>query len=248
MWNVFVRLLVAHLLGDFLCQRDKWVADKAGTDRKKKFIALFKHSLVHAALAYVLVGDWNNAWLPMAVFFIHGLIDWISAYWRGTWRFVCDQILHLLSLLVLATLFYGEWSDLWQAWLKIWQNEKLWWILAAYLTVLHPTGYFIKYFMENWQWELTHLKTLQYNERESLKKAGMYIGFLERILTLTFVLTGQYTAIGFLIAAKSVFRFGDLTGTGQRKRTEYILIGTLMSMAVAIGVGILINHFIHIHN
>ncbi len=239
MLEIFTRLLVAHLLGDFLFQPDKWVADKAGTDRKKKFFALFKHSLVHATLAYFFVADWKNFMLPVAVFFIHGLIDWISGYWRGTWRFVWDQILHLLSLLILATLFYGEWSGLWQARLKIWHNEKLWWILAAYLVVLHPAGYFIKYFTEDWRRDIA-----ENDDEQSLEKAGMYIGFLERILTLTFVLTSQYTAIGFLIAAKSVFRFGDLTGAGQRKRTEYILIGTLMSMAVAIGVGILVNTFI----
>jgi hypothetical protein len=37
-----------------------------------------------------------------------------------------------------------------------------------------------------------------------------------------------------LIAAKSVFRFGDLKESKDRKLTEYILIGTLLSFAMAI--------------
>lgn len=74
--------------------------------------------------------------------------------------------------------------------------------------------------------------------QDSLKDAGRTIGMIERLLILTFILMQQYQAIGFLIAAKSVFRFGDLKESGQRKRTEYILIGTLMSFTFSILLGI----------
>jgi len=40
-----------------------------------------------------------------------------------------------------------------------------------------------------------------------------------------------------LIAAKSVFRFGDLRESKNRKLTEYILIGTLLSFGIAIATG-----------
>jgi hypothetical protein len=62
---------------------------------------------------------------------------------------------------------------------------------------------------------------------QGLAKGGMVIGQLERGLIFLFVLIGQPGAVGFLIAAKSVFRFGELTKS--RKEAEYILIGTLMS-------------------
>lgn len=74
--------------------------------------------------------------------------------------------------------------------------------------------------------------------QEGLKDAGRTIGIIERSLILTFILMSQYQAIGFLIAAKSVFRFGDLIDTSQRKRTEYILIGTLISFTFSILLGI----------
>ena len=38
----------------------------------------------------------------------------------------------------------------------------------------------------------------------------------------------------FLLAAKFVFRFGDLSRAKDRKLTEYILIGTLISFGLAI--------------
>ena len=49
----------------------------------------------------------------------------------------------------------------------------------------------------------------------------------------------QWAAIGLLIAAKSVFRFGDLNKGKNRKLTEYVLIGTLLSFGLAILSGML---------
>ncbi len=77
---------------------------------------------------------------------------------------------------------------------------------------------------------------------DSLKDAGKWIGIIERILVLTFTLAGKYEAIGFLLAAKSVFRFGDLKEAKDRKRTEYILIGTLLSFTISIMLGLIINY------
>jgi hypothetical protein len=47
------------------------------------------------------------------------------------------------------------------------------------------------------------------------------------------VATGHFEAIGFLIAAKSIFRFGDLKEAKDLKMTEYVLIGTLLSFGIA---------------
>jgi hypothetical protein len=66
------------------------------------------------------------------------------------------------------------------------------------------------------------------------KNAGRVIGYYERLLIFLFVLADAPTAIGFLIAAKSVFRFGDLTDGESRKNAEYLIIGTLMSFAYAL--------------
>ena len=46
--------------------------------------------------------------------------------------------------------------------------------------------------------------------------------------------------IGFLLAAKSIFRFGDLNKAQELRNTEYILIGTLTSFAIAISIGLII--------
>jgi len=53
-------------------------------------------------------------------------------------------------------------------------------------------------------------------------------------LVFIFITEGHWEAVGFLITAKSVFRFSDLKESKDRKLTEYILIGTLMSFGIAI--------------
>ena len=67
-----------------------------------------------------------------------------------------------------------------------------------------------------------------------MPRAGEWIGYIERVLILTFVITGNIEAVGFLLAAKSVFRFGDLNKAKEIKITEYVLLGTLASFTIAL--------------
>lgn len=70
------------------------------------------------------------------------------------------------------------------------------------------------------------------------REAGALIGSLERLLTLCFVLLGEFEVIGFIIAAKSILRFKD----NERPKTEYVLAGTLLSFGIAILMGILLKY------
>lgn len=80
------------------------------------------------------------------------------------------------------------------------------------------------------------------DDQESLDKAGAYIGMLERAFVFIFIITDHWEGIGFLLGAKSVFRYGDLSKTKDRKLTEYILIGTLISFGFAMLIGIGYNY------
>lgn len=66
--------------------------------------------------------------------------------------------------------------------------------------------------------------------------AGRLIGLLERSLIVLFVVLSQYEAIGFLIAAKSILRFSEAT-SGSVK-SEYVLTGTLLSLMIALCLGL----------
>jgi hypothetical protein len=76
--------------------------------------------------------------------------------------------------------------------------------------------------------------------------ASAWIGIFERTLIVIFVVTGQIQAIGFLVAAKSIFRFSDTQKDGNLK-AEYFLLGTLVSFTMAIVVGLGIKTLININ-
>jgi len=82
---------------------------------------------------------------------------------------------------------------------------------------------------------LENYKIVSSDSYDSIKNAGALIGNLERILTIIFVIIGQYEAIGFIIAAKSLLRFQE-TATAK---TEYVLAGTFLSFGIAVVCGLL---------
>jgi hypothetical protein len=61
-------------------------------------------------------------------------------------------------------------------------------------------------------------------------RRGRVVGLLERLILFFLVLAGQYTAVGFVIAAKTMARFKDFDDRGF---AEYFLIGTLLSCVSA---------------
>lgn len=76
---------------------------------------------------------------------------------------------------------------------------------------------------------------------KSQDKYGKWIGIAEREIILLLGLTGQYSAIGFVLTAKSVARFEQLK---EKRFAEKYLIGTLVSTLVAIGLSLLIKTYL----
>jgi hypothetical protein len=141
--------------------------------------------------------------------------------------FFGDQLLHLVSMVIVYILYQGV-VDL----PVIELNERTWWLIMLVTLLTQPAAIGMKFLLAHWT---PHTNV---DNAESLQHAGKYIGILERLFVFTFVVTNNWDAVGFLIAAKSGFRFGDLTTAKDRKLTEYILIGTLISFGIAILTGI----------
>lgn len=229
---LFIKLLLAHLLGDFIGQPNSWVADKEA--KKHKSIYLYLHILLHGVLTAILVGEIQ--FIPYAVFItiLHGIIDLIKLHFqknktKRTW-FIVDQILHVLVLIGVVFLYQNKSIDI------SWFGNQFWILITGILLVTKPTSIFIKIIISIWSPESSNA-----HSDNSLAKAGNYIGILERLFVFCFILTGHFEAIGFLLAAKSVFRFGDLKEAKDRKLTEYVLIGTLLSFGTAILTGLIVQ-------
>lgn len=229
---MLARLLLAHLLGDFVLQPDRWVERRQARHFRSPF--LYLHAGVHFALAWIAagaVGGWKMAGVIAAG---HILLDGGKAALRmeGVRGFVADQIGHLL---IIALCWMPTTRVQWGMALEHWATD------AAVLWPLFGYGLVIALFPR-----LIALATRQWraglpSEREPLMKAGRWIGIIERVLVLTFVLLDNLGAIGFLLAAKSVLRFGDLREPRDKGQTEYVLIGTLLSFGLSILTGLLVR-------
>ncbi len=73
---------------------------------------------------------------------------------------------------------------------------------------------------------------------------GWLIGYLERILAIILVAYGSVEGIGFLVAAKGLVRAQEWK---NRALAEYFLVGTLLSILMATGLGLLLKAaYIHL--
>ena len=112
-----------------------------------------------------------------------------------------------------------------------WADVELWHvaIAVALLVCWKPANIFIKLMLK-------HYSVNMPEDKESGFNAGALIGTIERWLILIFVCLQRYEALGLLIAAKSIIRFGDK----ETAKTEYVLAGTLLSILIAVLAGMMV--------
>ncbi|SFN35696.1 Protein of unknown function [Chryseobacterium oleae] len=230
---IFTKLILAHLFGDFILQPDSWVADKER--RKLKSPYLYLHVLIHTILSFVFLWNTDLWWVSILVGITHLIIDASKLIFQNVknkkrWFFI-DQMLHILVILGIS-FYFKEFS------FNFLSNQEVLKIGMAALFLSTPASIFIKILLSSWTPVPETQSSLQ---TESLSSAGKYIGILERLLVFTFIMVNHWEGVGFMVAAKSVFRFSDLAQAKQRKLTEYVLIGTLLSFGLAVLTGILIK-------
>lgn len=229
---ILIKIIAAQFIGDFILQPDSWVEEKE--KRKVKSPKFYLHTGIHGLLILLLLWDLDYWLLALLVMVSHGIIDAIKLYTqkeknKSKWFFI-DQGLHILSVLGLWSLFIQPELNI-PSWFE---NTSFWIYTTAVLFITVVSGIVVRELMSQWS------DALHESNEKSLNKAGKYIGMLERLFVFIFVVTGRWEGIGFLLAAKSVFRFGDLKESKDRKRTEYILIGTFVSFGIALVTGMLV--------
>ena len=220
-----IKFFLAHILGDFVFQPDSWVKDKV--EHKQKSAYLYLHTLVHLACLLVFLAFDSRYWLGIVIIVLsHYVVDLSKLHAQEKFKagilFILDQVAHIAIILWVISIYQPYKISL----QFLYSTPVLLFILSVFF-VTFVTAIIIKNVLGNW-------KFIEQDRNESLKNAGKYIGMLERLFIFGFVILNQYAAIGFLIAAKSIFRFSDLSRAKDRKLTEYILVGTLLSIIMAI--------------
>lgn len=240
--SLLLSLLLVHLLADFFLQPAAWVNARAA--KHWRSAALYYHGLMHFGLNLLLLVSWYYlSWSAVSVLTVfalalllassHVLIDLAKSYRRGLRYFLLDQLLHLLViLLVWLCLAQSSITSLVQQGAELLQAQYLL-VLLAYLLLLKPASVLISLI-------LAHIATPSAGEKQGSPAAGHLIGIAERLLILTLILADQYSAVGLVVAAKSVLRFNDLRDSHDRSLTEYILLGSLLSFGITLLVAIAI--------
>ena len=106
--------------------------------------------------------------------------------------------------------------------------------MTAFVFVSQPAAILIGQLTKKWR--------AQIPGGDSLGNAGKWIGIIERIIILALVIHQQYASVGLLLTAKGLLRFNE--PNRLEVKTEYLLIGTLISFGLAVLTGVVVSRLL----
>lgn len=246
-------LMIGHLLGDFYFQTNKMVEKK-----KESFWSTALHCFIYAIAMWLVLflatGEIRKYILPTLIIgILHLVIDGIKIGVNKVckapkWQlavFVIDQIIHILILFLASRYLVIEPNMRWNLGLieEIWIKKPI--AIFVLLFCGKPAAVIVSLVFglipetiveaENQNGDVTEkqnndARTTENKKKESAK-IGSWIGILEREVILILGLFGEYEAIGFVIAAKSLARHSQFD---NKAFAEKYLVGTLLSTLIAI--------------
>ena len=230
--QLLILQLIAHILTDFAFQQDKHSKEKNQLGFRSKFMKW--HILIAFVLSWLLSFQLYFVFASFSIMLIHFLIDGLKKSMSNSsilvkYVFFIDQFLHLFFITVIVLAYHQVFGI--RLSVNVLFTTKCLAIIAAYLISTKPANVLIK--------EVFNVFEINVTNQSELPNAGKLIGILERWMVLTFILVNQFEAVGFLIAAKSILRYKD----DATIKTEYVLIGTMLSFGIAVAFGVLINQF-----
>lgn len=249
---VGILILIAHVLSDFYLQTDK-IAEK----KKECTIYLFIHMIILFCVTTICMISFLDIKLfifTIAYAFIHGLIDYTKIALSKKNRtdekdvklFVLDQIVHIITIVIFMILFELNVGFVYAPKLFLFGSENYGIVIRAlsrvlmFLIIIKPASIAIRLIMESFKLPQTEEESNE--EMSGLPNAGSHIGSLERVFILFMMILNQYSAIGFVLTAKSIARYKKITDSAQFG--EYYLLGTLLSAVIASGTYLLIDRLV----
>ncbi|MDC9722406.1 MAG: DUF3307 domain-containing protein [Urechidicola sp.] len=163
-----IKFILAHLMGDFLFQPDKWIANKKKKKHKSPY--LYWHLLIHIVLLLIILQFNFYYWKAITLIIIsHYIIDLIKlnldAKVSTQILFFIDQALHIMVILCAVYLYYPFNINI-TAFFSI--GPLL--FITAILITTYVSAIIIKILISKWK-----------IKDKSPNQAGKYIGMLERI-------------------------------------------------------------------
>ena len=229
MWcEVLTRLLLAHVVGDFIFQTDEFCRKKQA--KGVCGLHLYLHSFVIFVLSWLALWDFSYWWLALIIGVVHLLIDVIKRK-DDLCSFLMDQLAHVVCIAAVAYIVVHKMSYTSLFHCCGWVNT-----VCLYALVFLLNGKMANLLIKHLLKAYSVKNPMKSDGTDDGIRSGKLIGNLERWLIIIFMLRGEYEAIGFLIAAKSIIRYKD----GDTYKTEYVLAGTLISVFIAVLSGLLL--------
>lgn len=240
MVETFIALACAHLCADFLLQ-PSWLIR-----RKRKLAFLFLHIAIVTVLTSLFLGSFNPYILGV-IAVTHAFADYMKAafFKDRLGSFLADQAFHFTVIAGLAVVFPSAFSE--GAWSILSTEQQMLYIdtlliISGFIAAVPAGAYTIEKFMETLTARHANPDGLQVrNQLQGLPNGGFIIGCLERSIIYVLVVSGQAVGVGFLIAAKSLLRFGEISNSRNREIVEYIIIGTFASFGWSLLIASLIE-------
>ena len=232
-------LMIGHLLGDFYFQPN-YIAEKKKRSLGYTALHCLIYSLVMFAVLSLVTGRLKRYIYPVLVIgALHLLIDGLKSIIYKVcklekWElavFVIDQFIHILILLVISCKWKIEPNINWIPGISEdiaggMTNALI--IINASLVCGKPAAVLVSLvfnMIPKREGNATEVDEVQE------AKIGSWIGILEREIMLILGLFGEYSAIGFVIAAKSLARHKQFDDAAFAER---YLVGTLLSSLIAL--------------
>ena len=127
-----IKLILSHLLADFVLQPRKWVNDRC----TRHFLSpwLYLHTFIAAALALVFTG-FQYWYFALVIFISHTLIDgWKSYRPQTVLYFLTDQLMHLLIIIACWYYTFYTITDV-KEWLQATGSSDRFWLQNQYAAI-----------------------------------------------------------------------------------------------------------------
>ncbi|MFW6264996.1 MAG: DUF3307 domain-containing protein [Bacillota bacterium] len=257
---VLIIFLLAHFLADFVFQ-----SNEVATKKKEKITYLVKHIFIVFFVYFIFI-------LPIfslrfliiitAIALLHFLIDLLKITLEQREKiaeihaFFIDQLLHIV---ILFLLYPAYWPISFQEWIirMFYQFSNFYEltfsfnyfdilrfiiIISGYIFVWKPGSQIVEKTLKNYRITKPEpVKEILINTEKETANPGELIGKLERVLLLSFIISNNFLAISIIFTAKSVARFSNFK---DKDFANYYIIGTLISLLIAMGVGFVVKLFL----
>lgn len=241
----FLYFVLIHVLGDFYLQTGSLARDKNLSTRK-----LLEHGFIYTIASIIIILPiYSPALLTASICLSisHIIIDFVKYTYikdpimkdnyppvKERSIYLIDQFLHIACVFAIAYILAAKNIEIVLSpsieaaigIIEIPYIEFFSWCLI-FLLIWKPANITIK-----------HLLCLNRPSEVNGKKAGGFIGILERLLILLFLSINQYSAIGLVLTAKSIARYDEISK--DKDFAEYYLLGTLLSTLIVISVYLIV--------